>query len=146
MFKRYITAELIIFTRLKKYFQKLPAVGSDGYYDAFYDIVAQYINGGSEYLGAGDLFRNAIVAQSQIAYEQLSKYYQNHINEYYESFMNYIVYDDDTGEIVYDLDEIYHLLMGRFKSWIDDTFEEEYLENGYIDEEKYIEEDYEEEN
>lgn len=36
--------------------------------------------------------------------------------------------------------------MGRFKSWIDDTFEEEYLENGYIDEEKYIEEDYEEEN
>ena len=42
MFKTYIRAELIIFTKLKKYFEKLPAIGNNDYENAFYDIVAQY--------------------------------------------------------------------------------------------------------
>jgi len=146
MFKPYIRAELIIFTKLKKYFEKLPAVGTDEYYNAFYDIVAQYINGGNEYLVAGELFDDAIVARAEIIYEQLSKTFQRHIIEHYESSMHYNDFDEVSNEKVYNYDEIYHLIMGRFKAWVDDTFDEEYLEDGYIDEEKYIEADYEEDD
>ncbi len=141
-FKPYTKEEITVFKTVKQYFEKIPPIDSDGFENAFHEIVAQNIDGGSEYFVVGDLFDNAIIAQVKKTFKQFTSSYKKRIVEHCESFMEYIQYDV-TGKQVHDYKEIYNIISNRYKAWIDDTFDVRFLENGYIDKEKYSEDDYE---
>ena len=50
----YSEEEVIIFKKVKIFFEKLPPLATDDYENGFFDIVAQYSGGGSPYSMIGD--------------------------------------------------------------------------------------------
>lgn len=141
----YSDQELIIFENVRKHFETLPPIANDYYANAFYDLVAQFGGGGEEYMDAGTLFSDLIEVQIEFAYEKLSEDEKKVIKEFYENnFIDDQYYDSESDECFYDISDLSILIVDRFKAWIYDTFDECYFEEELIDE-NYLEKELDEE-
>ena len=126
--KNYSKEELTIFEHVKKFFETLPPIGSDAYENAFYDLVAQYGPEGEEYLTAASLFTDVIEAQAEKAYHQLSDSEKDAIKILYESdFVDNDYHEDGIEEYIYDTEVLSIYISSRFKRWILDSFDSDYL-------------------
>lgn len=138
----YSDQELIIFENVKKYFETLPPIDNDDYENSFYDLVAQFGGGGEEYMDAESLFTDLIEVQVEIAFKQLSEDDKKEITELYESFyFGEEYYQEDIEQYVYDTTDLSIYIARTFKSWIDDSFDQDYLYDYDEDEDDYHEED-----
>lgn len=143
-FKPYSEEEITIFKTVKQFFETLPPIANDEFKNAFHDLVAQFGVGGEEYMDAGTLFTDLIETQSEIAFDKLGERDKKEIKEFYEkNFIDDQYYDSEAEEFIYDATDLGVFISDRFKSWIYDSFDQEYL---YDEVEEEKEEYYEEEN
>ena len=129
MFTKYFSKEeLMIFEYVKKYFEKFPPIGSDAYKNSFYDLVAQYGPEGEDYMIEGPVFSELIELQLEKAYLQLSQSDKEEIKELYEkNFIKKDYYDAEVELYFYDSTDLSIYISTRFKRWILDSFDSDYL-------------------
>ena len=147
MFNSYITEEIQIFNSVKSYFESLPPLATDEYGNAFFDLVAQYTEGGQEYIMMADSYEELIITQIINDVKKLNEEIVNTIRKNYEDNSYLIEYLGDEGEnYFYTEDEFANIIFSRFKAWIDDNFSlEDMLEDMNEEQDKEEGEDDEEE-
>ena len=140
----YSVEEVIIFKRVKKFFEKLPPLESDDYKNGFFDIVAQYSDGGSPYSMINDEYIRLIQSEIVKGLEQLLINQKTELSSFYEdNFLKNYLSRDET-EFIYNSDELAIAISQRFMGWIDDNFNLEDMMEGAEEDEKEDEDEDEE--
>lgn len=121
MFIDYNTSELIIFNKVKQYFEKLPP-SIDDYDTAFQDLIAQYGAGGEHYIASNSLYEDLIESTILVEYQELSVNDKKELHQLYESNFLSNYYDEDNDSFMHTEEDLALVISGRFKAWIDDNF------------------------
>lgn len=130
MFVNYTSLEEKIFRGVKKYFEKIPAIGSDDCANAFEDLKSQYGAGGQDYMLCQDLFDDLIESTVKKEFEKLALDEQTNLKKDYEQSHLENYYDESANAFIYDINNLSLIISGRFKEWINDNFQSNNEEDG----------------